>query len=108
MICDLAETYHIYDYHTVDPKTLTVLVQGLGPNTRLGQKIAGLKAPLDTILLAVLVDDINSVLNALSKHPKKYKSIAEELIGKPVKTDGFSTPQELENKLDEIRRKHGG
>ena len=84
---------------------MAVLVKGLGPNTRVGQKVAGIKVPLDTLLLAVMVDDFNSLLNGFAKKPKKLKSIAEGLIEKP-KTDGFDSAEELEKKLQEIRNKH--
>lgn len=82
-----------------------MLIQGLGPNTRIGQKVAGIKAPLDTILLAVLVDDFNAYLNAHAEHPKKLKSIAEWLIAKPKK-EGFDTAEELEKKIKQIQEKH--
>ena len=102
----MAETYHIYNYRAVDPKTLTVLIQGLGPNTRLGQKIAGINAPLDTILLAVLVDDFNALLNGFAKNPKKVESIAKDLITKKQRFEGFSNPDDLKNKIKQMQEKH--
>lgn len=58
LICDLAETYQIYDYHRVPVKILGTLVSGLGPDTRIGMKLSGRKAPMDVVLLAKIYDGL--------------------------------------------------
>lgn len=106
VICDLAETYHIFDYHQVPPQTLAVLVGGLGVNSRTGQAMAGLKAPFDTVLLADLVDMLGAIINGLSKHPKQLQSIAETLAeGAEVQTSGYATPDELKQARENIVKK---
>lgn len=94
--------YHICDYHTVPPQTLAVLIEGLGPNTRYGANISGLKVPLDTVLLAVLVDDFNAYLNAMRRHPKSIESVAKDFIFGERKS-GFSTVKELENAMKKFK-----
>lgn len=56
LICDLLETYHIFDYHGVPVKLLCTLCSGLGPDSRIGMKLSGRKAPMNTILLAMIYD----------------------------------------------------
>ncbi len=56
VICDLAETYHILDYESLPAIKVATLVCGLRDNSRIKQKLAGVKYDLTTILLAMLVD----------------------------------------------------
>ena len=61
LICDLAEVYHIYDYRSLPVRLVATLAAGLGPNSRVHQKIAGQTVPTDTLLLAMLVDDVRAM-----------------------------------------------
>lgn len=56
VICDLAETYGIFDMKRVPVKLLCTLAAGLGPNSRIKTKMNGLKAPWDIVLLAKICD----------------------------------------------------
>lgn len=56
MICDLAETYRVYDWRALPIKTAASLAMGLGPDSRIGRKISGAPAPIDTLLLAMMTD----------------------------------------------------
>lgn len=59
MICDLAETYHIYDYKRVPGRLLGTLVAGLGENSRVKKKLFGIcKEVPDNMILAKILDDI--------------------------------------------------
>lgn len=60
LICDMAETYRIYDIKDVPAGMLAVLASGLGVNSRIRLKEQGLLAPWDTVLLATLVDMLSS------------------------------------------------
>ena len=60
-ICDLAEVYHIYDYHSIPVETLGMLCSGLGPDSRIGMKQAKRYASRDTILLAMICDELNDI-----------------------------------------------
>jgi len=56
LICDMAETYGIFDINRVPVTLLSTLAAGLGENSRIKLKQNGLKAPWNTILLAAIVD----------------------------------------------------
>ncbi len=101
MICDLAETYQIYDYKRVPGRLLGTLVAGLGVNSRIYQKIAGQKVPTDTVMLALIVDELRRLTYLMdgNKHKKQPESMAARLVDKPEADDGrlsFSSPEEFE------------
>ena len=56
LICDMAETYGIFDIYGVPVVLLSTLAAGLGENSRIKLKRNGLKAPWDTVLLALIAD----------------------------------------------------
>lgn len=55
-ICDMAETYRIYDIRSVELPYLAVLASGLGMDSRIRRKTYGLKASWSTVMLAMLID----------------------------------------------------
>ena len=59
LICDFAETYHIYDYKSMPPKQAAILAAGLSINSRIKRAISGAKYPIETMLLAHIVDSLN-------------------------------------------------
>ena len=64
LICDLAETYGILDYRQLPPKTVAVLVAGLRDDSRIKQKITGVRIDLKEQLLAVIADRLGALMNA--------------------------------------------
>ena len=56
LICDLAETYHIYDLRALPVRTLAVLACGLGQNSRVWAKLNGYEAKWSDIVLAMCAD----------------------------------------------------
>lgn len=55
-VCDMAETYRIYDIKSIPLQMLAVLASGLGINSRIRLRQEGLKASWDIVLLAKIVD----------------------------------------------------
>jgi len=55
-ICDMAETYRIFDIREIPVPLLAVLASGLGVNSRIRLKREGLIAPWDIVLLATIID----------------------------------------------------
>ena len=56
LICDLAETYHVYDYKQLPLTTVAVFAYGLKDDSRIKQALSDQVAPVDRILLAGIVD----------------------------------------------------
>ena len=57
LICDLAETYHIYRYRSLPCSLVATFSVGLRENSRIKLKLGGLKASVETLLLARIVDN---------------------------------------------------
>ena len=111
LICDLAETYHIYDYRKVPVQTLGILVSGLSENTRIGMKALGVKARFSDILLAQILDDFNLLIWSMTKDGEhginRPESYADKLIGKKEekKAKGFKTGADFERARARLLRR---
>lgn len=81
MICDLAETYHIYDWRRVPVSLLGILVAGLSYNSRVALAERGEDFPLETMFLASANDSINAILYGLfmKKHDRPI-SFVDKLL----------------------------
>ena len=66
LICDMAETYGIYDYKRLPARTAAMLAAGLRENSRIRQKMEGVPAEINTILLASITDRLGLILSALA------------------------------------------
>lgn len=80
LICDLAETYGIFNYKELSPLTVATLSTGLGVNSRISKHITGLPNDIDTILLAEIADRLGMVLQCVGGI-EKPKSIVSSLYG---------------------------
>lgn len=61
LICDLAEAYHVFDWRSLPPFTAAALACGLGADSRIIRKISGAPAPVNTLLLAMITDALNTI-----------------------------------------------
>lgn len=107
LICDLAETYGIYDYRQLPPRTVAVLSVGLRENARIMKKLAGAEdvPELKVQLLAIIADRIvhakpqDSIYNLLMH--KEIKDVqsgdSRRIVGK-----AFDTPEEF------MKARYGG
>lgn len=84
LICDLAETYHIYNYRALPSKLVGVLACGLRENSRIKMKLASMNASTDTLLKALIADRLQILIWQRTEDGQKGrnfpKSIYERLI----------------------------
>lgn len=59
LICDLAQTYGILRYREHPARLIATLAAGLRDDARIKLRLAGVKAPLDTLLLASSADSLS-------------------------------------------------
>lgn len=86
-MCDLAETYHIYDYKQLSPQQIAVFSIGLRENSRIKMKMTGQSVPLETMLLAGIQDRLNISLWFKTKDGQKGKNkpkMVVDILNKPV------------------------
>jgi hypothetical protein len=81
LICDLAETYKIYDYKTLPASLVASLAIGLRDNSRIKMKLSGAKAPAEIILLASMVDKLNILVWSKTKDAVKGRNRPKSLLG---------------------------
>ena len=59
LTCDFAETYHVLNWRALPARTAATLAMGLGPDSRIVRKMAGVETTLDTMLLAMIADALH-------------------------------------------------
>lgn len=76
----------MFDYRVLPPKITAALCVGLGENSRIKKKFAGVQIDTQTALLAIIADRLGALVwqNTAdgSKGINKPKSIFEALVGK--------------------------
>lgn len=80
LICDLAETYHIYDYKAFPPHYIAILAVGLRDDSRIKMKMNGAVLPMDELLLCSIFDALNLYLWHGAKGVPKPKSVLQEIM----------------------------
>ena len=66
LICDLAETYHIFDYRSMPPRLVATLAAGLGDDSRIKKLASGQPASSELMLLGGILDALHTLLYKLS------------------------------------------
>ena len=114
LMCDLAETYHIYDYRSLPPELVAAFSIGLRDNSRIKLKLNNQEYPLETLLLAIIADRLGILIWSKTKDAEKGRnkpqSIAEQLMPKADNKDSkdymvFDSPEEFEKAMEEINRR---
>ena len=62
LICDLAETYQIYNYRQLPPLSVAVFSLGLRDDSRIKMKLNGQQVPLEILLLAGISDKLSTLV----------------------------------------------
>lgn len=59
LICDLAETYHIFDYKSLPCSVVATFSCGLRDDSRIKMKLTSARATTEQLLLAAIADGVN-------------------------------------------------
>lgn len=62
LLCDLAETYGIYDFRALPVSVLAALSVGLRDDSRIKMRLSGAKATRGELLLAAVVDRLSMLV----------------------------------------------
>lgn len=83
LICDLAETYHVFDYRSLPVKLVATFSAGLRENSRIKMKMAGMKYEFKTLLLASILDGINigNWMRSDKNRSDRPESMVNRLLG---------------------------
>ncbi len=98
LICDLAETYQIYDYRSLPVRLVATLSAGLRNDSRIKQKMAGVIESETNILLGTIADRLGVVIYGMSGGKTDIpESIVEQFYIKQDNTDlqTFDSPEDF-------------
>ena len=113
LLCDMAETYGIYDLRSLPVRTTATLAAGLREDSRIMMKMRGAKAPRTDILKAMIYDMIRGYMWAqgMYKGDEPPLSIADVLLGKELESDteleSFNSVEEYERRRLALEEKYG-
>ena len=101
VICDLAETYGIYDYRQHSPIFIATLVAGLDQDSRIARAQLGIPVKLSLLMSASIADRLALLLWAQTEDAQKGRnrpeSLVESLLDKPEeKIMGFDSGEAFE------------
>lgn len=118
LVCDLAETYQIYDYKQLPLNEVAVFAYGLRDDSRIKQMMSDQIVPLETTLLASIVDRLSLSLWLQTKDGQKGvnrpASIADQLIKRDKSENDekdylvFESGEDFENYRKSLLAKTGG
>lgn len=66
LICDLAETYHIFNYRDMPPRLVATLASGLGDDSRIKRLAGGQPASSELMLLGGILDALHMLIYKIS------------------------------------------
>ena len=108
VICDLAETYQIYNYRELPPEMVAFFCDGLREDSRIKLKMSGQRVGVDTLLLASAVDRLSALVWAKTKDGQKGinkpKSLVDSLTHQTREKEElvFSSGEDFEKMRNEI------
>ena len=104
LICDLAETYGIFDYRSLPIQMVATLSVGLRANSRIKMKLCGMEFDPETYLLAAIVDRLSILLWRQTKEGMDGINLPELILDYIGKKDsnGFVSGEEFEIFRDEL------
>ena len=104
LVCDMAETYGVFDYRALPLPLAATLAAGLRDTSRSKMKLSGAAAAPDTLLLAAATDWLATLVWMQSEDGQKRrnrpKTVLVALLGEQAKPGGevraFDTAEEYE------------
>ena len=109
LICDLAETYHIYDYKRLPVKLVASLAVGLRSDSRIKIKMSGSKVSPDMMMMAAIVDRLTVLVWMQTKdgqHGRNQPKTLLSVLEKPESdTISFLSGEDYEKERQRLLRK---
>lgn len=100
-MCDLVQTYGIFDYKQYSCKLIATLVSGLGGNSRIARIESGAKASEEAVLLAYVADYLGCIAAFLMGR-EMPNSLFEILAGHEQKKEKETPEYQSYNSIEEF------
>lgn len=112
LMCDLAETYGIYDMEELPVVKIATLAMGLKGDSRIIRKLTGQMVDSQTILLAGILDKLSFLAWTKTKDAQngrnRPKSVLSEILNSKQKDvheyEVYSSGEEFMKRLEELRK----
>lgn len=117
LICDLAETYQIYDYKQLPLSKVAVFSCGLREDSRIKMKMSNQTVSFETLLLAGISDKLSVLLWTKTKDAEKGKNLPKMIMDGflPYKkemsladTSIFDSSEDFERRRNELIKQFDG
>ena len=79
LICDLAETYHIYDYRSLPARTVATLAVGLRNDSRIKMHLSGEPLTFEQLMMVKIYDLLNWLAWTKTKKAENGHGMPERL-----------------------------
>ncbi|WP_010247749.1 DUF5361 domain-containing protein [Peptoniphilus rhinitidis] len=99
LLCDLAETYHIYDFKSLPLSKTAILAKGLRENSRIRMKMSQSKFNVKESLLAGILDRLTLILYSKTKDAEKgrnYPKLLLDEVDNKEDLQGFMSSEDFE------------
>lgn len=80
LICDLAETYQIYEYRRLPARLVAVFSVGLRDDSRIKMKMSGKKISDDVLLNAIIADRLTTLVWFKTSDGQKNRNRPQSLL----------------------------
>lgn len=87
LICDLAETYGIYDWRSLPIRTVATFSAGLRDDSRIKMKMTGQELPLRDLLMAGIFDNSALLVWSKTKDAEKGRNKPDSVLASLLKTN---------------------
>ncbi len=101
-ICDMAETYHIFDYKAIPFDLLVTLANGLRETSRIRCKMADIPIEMTTFFLVGIYDELKWIAWTKSEDAQHGRNCPDRILPKLLGVEeekeimSFATPEEFE------------
>jgi hypothetical protein len=105
LICDLAETYGIYEFEELPLRKIAIFAKGLRENSRIRMKMSQSKFNVKESLLAGILDRLTLILYSKTKDAEKGKNYPKLLLDEAEKKEdlqGFTSSEDFEKMRERI------
>lgn len=87
LICDMAETYGIFDLYAMPAQLAATLAVGLREDSRIKVKMSGMKMDFNKYILAALFDKVNWLCWTKTKDAQHGTHVPESILDLLLQTD---------------------
>lgn len=80
LICDMAETYGVFDLYALPAQLAATLAVGLRDDSRIKLKMSGMKVDFERHLLAALFDKVNWLCWTKSEDARHGRNVPDRIL----------------------------